>query len=89
MIIRILITIIVYGFLGWLLCDISPSKEYGWLAGIWHGLFFIVNFVRSWFSDALFKAEIYTTAYNIFYWIFSIITIIGFLFGSPRRNRYY
>lgn len=86
---RILITILVYGLMGWLLCDISPEKEYGWLSGIWHGLFFVINWIRSWFWDALYKAEIYTSAYNVFFWIFSIISVIGFLFGgSPRRDRY-
>ena len=87
MIIRILITILVYCFLGWLLCDIDPNKEYTWYSGIWHGLFFVVNLVRSWFSDALFKAEIYTNAYNVFYWIFSIFSVLGFLFGSGRSSR--
>ena len=89
MIIRILITILVYCFLGWLLCDISPSKEYTWYSGIWHGMFFVINFVRSWFTDALYKAEIYTTAYNVFYWIFSILSVFGFIFGGTggyRRN---
>ena len=27
MILRIAITILVYGFLGWLLCDIDPNKR--------------------------------------------------------------
>ena len=87
MIIRIIVTILIYCFLGWLLCDISPYKEYTWYSGIWHGLFFVVNFVRSWFTDALFKAEIYTTAYNVFYWIFSIISVLGFLFGGVDNSR--
>ena len=28
MIVRFLITALVYCFLGWLLCDIDPNKEY-------------------------------------------------------------
>lgn len=87
MIIRILITILVYCFLGWLLCDIEPDKEYTWYSGIWHGLFFVVNFVRSWFTDALYKVEIYTTSYNVFYWIFSIFSVLGFLFGGSSSSR--
>lgn len=87
MITRLLITILVYSFLGWLLCDISPDKEYTWYSGIWHGLFFVANFIRSWFSDALYKAETYTVAYNIFYWIFSIISVIGFFFGDSSREQ--
>ena len=88
MIIRILISILMCCFLGWLLCDISPNKEYTWYSGIWHGMFFLINFVRSWFTDALYKAEIYTTAYNVFYWIFSILSVFGVLFGGAGRRRY-
>ena len=80
--IRILIAILVYSFLGWLLCDINPHETYSWYSGIWHGLFFVCNWIRSWFGDALYKAEMYTTAYNVFYWIFSIISTIGFVFGG-------
>lgn len=87
MIIRTLIKILVYCFLGWLLCDIDPDKEYTWYSGIWHGLFFVINFVRSWFTDALYKAETYTTAYNVFYWIFSILSVLGFLFGGYSSSR--
>jgi len=88
MIIRILISILMCCFLGWLLCDISPNKEYTWYSGIWHGMFFLINFVRSWFTDALYKAEIYTAAYNVFYWIFSILSVLGVLFGGAGRRRY-
>ena len=77
---RIIITILVYSFFGWLLCDIDAAKDYSWYSGIWHGLFFFPNWIRSWFSDALYKAESYTTAYNVFYWIFSILSVIHFAF---------
>ena len=87
MISRILITILVYNFVGWLLCDIDPDRVYTWYSGIWHGMFFVINFIRSWFTDALYKATDYTTAYNIFYWIFSILSTIGFLFGSNSNQR--
>lgn len=89
MILRFLITVLVYCFLGWLLCDIDPAKEYTWYSGIWHGLFFVVNLVRSWFTDALYKAEIYTTAYNVFYWIFSILSVLGLLGGAGSTRRDY
>lgn len=89
MILRIVVTILVYSFLGWLLCDINPNKEYGWLSGIWHGIFFVANWIRSLFWDSLYKAECYTTAYNVFYWIFSVISVLSFIFGgSSRSNRY-
>lgn len=85
---RIAISLLFYMFLGWLFCDIAPNKEYTWYSGIWHGLFFICNLVRSWFSDAIYKAEYYTTAYNVFYWIFSILTIIKFIFSGSGRREY-
>ncbi len=88
--IRIITYILICMFFGWLLCDIEPSKEYSWYSGIWHGLFFIPNWIRSWFGDALYKAENYTTAYNISWWIFTILSTISFLFGSFSKpeNRY-
>jgi hypothetical protein len=51
-------------------------------------MFLIANCIRSWFGDALYKAENYTTAYNVFYWIFSISSVIGFLFASAKRSEY-
>lgn len=86
---RIIIAIIVFCFFGWLLCDIDPNKEYTWYHGIWHGLFFIINLVRSLFTGALYKAEIYTTSYNVFYWIFCTLQVLGILFngiGNSRRK---
>ncbi len=47
----ILLTILLYSFFGWFLCDIDPSKDYSWYHGIWHGMFFTINFVRSWFGS--------------------------------------
>lgn len=85
-IVRIIIGIPIVCLLGWLLCDISPTEEYGWFSGIWHGCFFMGNWVRSWFGDALYKAESYTTAYNVFYWIFSILSVLSLISPTPRRD---
>ena len=74
-------------FLGWLLCDIEPDTEYTWYSGIWHGLFFVINFIRSLFTDALYKAEEYTSAYNVFHWIFSIISVISYIFSELFGSR--
>ena len=73
------ITLGISMFFAWWLCDIDPAKTYTWYSGIWQGMFFVPNLVRSWFSDALFKAESFTTAYNIFYWIFSILSVFGWI----------
>ena len=86
MLIRILTTILVYSFFGWLLCDIDPEKNYEWLAGIWHGLFFPANYIRHFFWDCEFKAVSYTAAYNVFYWIFAISSTLGFFFGGTRMH---
>lgn len=56
----------------WLLCDIEPNETYTWYSGIWQGLFSFPNFILSLFTDTLCKAELYTTAYNVFWWIFAI-----------------
>lgn len=82
-----IIRIIIYCLIGWLLCDIDPNKEYTWYSGIWHGMFFVINFIRSIFTDALYKAEIYTTGYNVFHWIFSILSVIGCIFDGSRYSR--
>lgn len=84
---RLLITIIVYWFFGWLLCDIDPNETYSWYSGIWHGMFFIPNLIRSIFSDAIFKANFYTTAYNVWWWIFTVISCLGTIFGGTGVNR--
>ena len=84
---RIIIAVLTYMFIGWLLCDIDPEKYYSWYSGIWHGLFFIPNLLRSWFGDALYKATNYTTAYNVWWGITTIMSCLSLLFGDPHRNR--
>ena len=86
MILRIVIDIAVYCFIGWLLCDISPDKTYSWYAGIWHGMFVVPNFIRSWFTDALIIAPCRTAAYTVLYWIFAVLAVLGLITGSTRRN---
>ena len=83
------ITALILCFLVFLLCDIDITKEYYWYSGIWHGIFFVPNYIRHIFSDSPFKAEIYTTAYNIFYWIFSILSVLSFFGGRDNPNRRY
>lgn len=61
------------------LCNIDPAAHYGWLSGAWHGLFFVFNWVRSLFSDVLFKAETHTGAYDLFFWIFAAVSVITVL----------
>ena len=83
----IVLYILVSCLVGWLLCNIDPDKTYTWYSGIWHGMFFISNFIRSWFTDALYKAESYTAAYNVFWWIFTGLSVFSFFFGDDARRR--
>lgn len=70
------------------LCDIEPNEHYSWYSGIWHGLFCIPNWIRSFFdSDVLCKANTYTTWYNIWWWITFVWTLLGILFGGGNRTR--
>lgn len=74
-------------FMGWLLCDINPEKTYSWYSGIWQGMFLPVNFIRSlFFDDVLYKANLYTATYNVFYWIFGILSVSSFLFGGGKER---
>ncbi|MEZ3423036.1 MAG: hypothetical protein K1W39_04915 [Lachnospiraceae bacterium] len=61
------------------LCEINPETTYSWYHGIWHGIFFIPNFLKSIFTDALFKAELYSNAYNVFWWITVVSEVLGVL----------
>lgn len=87
---RIFVFIFVSCFIGWLLCDIEPNKTYTWYSGIWHGMFFIPNFIRSCIGDALYKANEYTTAYNVWWWITTVGAVGSTVFGywGNRRSGY-
>lgn len=74
------------GLVGWLLCDINVAKEYTWYSGIWHGLFFAPNFIRHIVWDTPYKADIYTTAYNVWYWIFSILSTVSYFFNMKSKR---
>ena len=77
---RIFVFIFLSCFIGWLLCDIGPNKTYTWYSGIWHGMFFIPNFIRSCIGDALYKANEYTTAYNVWWWITTVGAVSSTVF---------
>lgn len=68
------------------LCDIDPDKTYSWYSGIWQGIWFFPNLIRSIFTDGLFKAENYTTGYNIWWWIMVIGQCLGILGGGASNS---
>lgn len=69
-----LVELVLSMIASYIFCNISPDTTYSWYEGIWHGLFFLPNWMWSGFGDRLYKAEYYTDAYNILWWIFSILT---------------
>lgn len=84
---RIVIGVLVYMFFGYLFCDINTAETYSWYSGIWHGMFFIPNLLRHCFnSDILYKANDYTAAYNIWWWISTVVSVISFIFGGRRQE---
>jgi len=85
---------IIYLFLNVLvalwLCNINPVVSYSWISGIWHGLFFLPNFILSLFTNHIYKAVIYGSAYNLFWWIatiFSTISSLIYIFDSITHRR--
>ena len=48
------------------LCDIEPDKTYTWYSGIWHGLFCIPNWIRSFFDSECFVKPTTTLRVIIF-----------------------
>jgi len=52
------------------LCNIDPQEEYSWIFGIWHGFFYLPNYIRSLLSpEILYSAVHCTTMYKVFYTI--------------------
>lgn len=80
LIINVLISISIVLLLAYFLCDIQPATEYGWLAGIWHGMMLMPNFFLHWFnSDILYYSDMPTTAYKIF---FGVGVLLDCLIGN-------
>lgn len=79
-VINLFISLAIYSCAAYYLCDINPEETYSWYSGIWHGLFFIPNCIfHDIRADALYKANFYTTAYNVWWWIFTIFSVLGFI----------
>ena len=73
--IAMLLIVLAIGCWFWSLFDVNP--EGGWWQGIWQGVAFPWNFVRSLFTDCLYKSPGCSTAYNVFFWINAISSTIG------------
>ena len=73
---RIAIPLLIGVLLACFFCNIFDNEAYSWLSGIWHGIFFVPNYLRHLTdSDVLYKATNYTFMYNIYWWICSIISV--------------
>ena len=81
-----LVELVVSMLLSYFICDISPEVTYTWYSGIWHGLFFLPNWMWSGINGALYKAEDYTYAYNVLWWIFSVgsTLFVLLLYNIPK-----
>lgn len=74
---RVAIPFLIGIILACLMCNIHEGETYSWLSGIWHGMFFVPNFLRHLIdSDVLYKAMNYTVMYNVCWWIISIAETI-------------
>lgn len=45
---------------------------------------FIPNWFRSWFGDAMYKANYYTTGYNVWWWITTFFSSVSFIIGGAN-----
>lgn len=61
--------------------NIKPDYEYTWWwAMLWHGPMMVYNWIISLFdADKLCKAPLHTTAYNVWWWLSSIGSVIWFV----------
>ncbi len=65
--------------LAWLF-NIEGGKEYGWFAGIWHGGWAPINWMRSLLFIGIYvKAPLHTSAYNNFWWVFFVFGLFSYL----------
>jgi hypothetical protein len=72
------------------LCRIDPAIEAGWLRGLWHGCNFVGNLILSLFEDRLLRAPLRSTAYSIFWWIFTVSACmmwLSFCINSVKNLR--
>lgn len=75
---KVIVPLFIGIILACFLCNIYNGETYSWLSGIWHGMFFLPNFVRHLYDpDTLYKASSCTTMYNIYWWFFAITEIIS------------
>lgn len=65
--------------LAWIF-SIEGGKEYGWFAGIFHGSWAPINWIRDLLFGGIYsKAPIHTTAYNSIWWAFLVFGVLGYL----------
>lgn len=83
--------LIFYCASGWLFCHINPEEHYGWLSGVWHGLYLPFNWLRSLIWDVKIHADSYTAAYQIWFWIGAVFSVVSlflkaFLFSGKAKE---
>jgi len=67
-VVNLVIAITIEFLIAYFLCDIKPFTQYGWLSGLWHGVFFIQNLILHLIDhDILYFADLHSTSYTIFF----------------------
>ena len=75
-----LIVVLIIMFVLAYLFSIEGGKEYGWFAGIFHGGWVVPNYIISLFVNNYYiKAPLHTAAYNVFWWITFVGSIIYYI----------
>ena len=75
--IGIFLLVLAIGCWFWSLFDVNSGG--GWWQGVWQGVAWPWNFVRSWFTGCLCKSPGGSTAYNIFFWLNAIPSTFGLI----------
>lgn len=65
--------------LAWLF-SIEGGKEYGWFAGIFHGSWAPINWIRDLLFGGIYvKAPLCTSAYSSYWWVFLVLGVLCYL----------
>lgn len=88
LLVRVVVPDVILAVLVYLFFSIEPLKEYCWWQGIFHGSWVIPNWITSWVVEPYYvKALFHTTAYNVFWWISFVFSILYHLSEMIRAFR--
>lgn len=73
------IAFIAYIIVGWIFCTINPHDTYSWYSGIWHGVFFLPNILKTIFWGNPYQARFVTSGYIAWYWVCAVLSVMIFI----------